>query len=161
MSEPAAPLRPRRKLSDSSARAVRAAALCLPLVFLPLLLRSPTRTSRPLPSCTNEISADADGRVDCFAGGSTVSAARSLLFGVRPDLNQVDAEDLALVPGIGPTLAARIVDHRRALGAFRNLEDVDRVKGIGPVLLSRLRAYFRVASPVLDDTKLDEVRSGR
>lgn len=54
-------------------------------------------------------------------------------------LNAASLEDLEALPGIGPTLARRIVEGR----PYRQVEDLLRVKGIGPATLERLRPYVR------------------
>jgi competence protein ComEA len=41
--------------------------------------------------------------------------------------------------GIGPTLAARIIEYRDAHGGFRSLEELGEVEGIGEVRLEALR----------------------
>lgn len=48
------------------------------------------------------------------------------------DVNHADAAALERLPGIGPTLAARIVEDRTARGPFRSLDALTRVSGIGP-----------------------------
>jgi competence protein ComEA len=63
--------------------------------------------------------------------------------GLRIDLNTASEADLALLPRIGPALAARIVEDRAARGPFRDLKDLDRVKGIGPATIERLRPHVR------------------
>jgi competence protein ComEA len=50
-------------------------------------------------------------------------------------------DDLALLPGIGPTRAERIAADRSARGEFVRVDDLVRVKGIGPVTVERLRPY--------------------
>jgi competence ComEA-like helix-hairpin-helix protein len=57
----------------------------------------------------------------------------------RVDLNRADATALDALPGIGPVLAARIVEHRRAHGAYGSVDELLAVPGIGPRLLERLR----------------------
>ena len=57
----------------------------------------------------------------------------------RVDLNRADAGELDQLPGIGPVLAGRIVEHRRTSGPFRSAEDLLAVRGIGPALFERLR----------------------
>jgi len=44
-----------------------------------------------------------------------------------------------MLPGIGPALAARIIEDREKAGAYRSVEDLDRVKGIGPRTIEKLR----------------------
>lgn len=53
-------------------------------------------------------------------------------------LNQADAAALETLPGIGPVLAARIVEHREAVGSFETVEDLLDVSGIGERLLAGL-----------------------
>ena len=54
------------------------------------------------------------------------------------NLNDANAEQLELLPGIGPTKAARIVEHRHA-HPFKKLDELTKVKGIGRKTFSRLR----------------------
>ncbi len=55
---------------------------------------------------------------------------------VSIDLNSASATELEGLPGIGPTLAARIIAAR----PLARVDDLLRVQGIGPVRLARLRA---------------------
>lgn len=55
------------------------------------------------------------------------------------DLNRATAAELDELPGIGPVLAARIVEHRSRHGRFRRVDELLAVPGIGPKLLERLR----------------------
>ena len=48
----------------------------------------------------------------------------------RIDLNRATVEELMTLPGIGATLAARIIDHRRLHGPFRRPQDVIIVRGM-------------------------------
>jgi competence protein ComEA len=63
------------------------------------------------------------------------------------DINAANPIELANLPGIGHTLAERIVDDRKKNGPYANLEDIQRVKGIGPKLLEKMRPYLRVKAP--------------
>lgn len=58
------------------------------------------------------------------------------------DVNQAAWPELALLPGIGPQLAQRIVAEREAHGPFRDLDDLRRVRGIGPKTAERMRPYL-------------------
>ncbi|MBI3998526.1 MAG: helix-hairpin-helix domain-containing protein [Armatimonadetes bacterium] len=60
------------------------------------------------------------------------------------NVNTADAAELERLPGIGPVLARRIVEHREAKGLFRRLEDMLEVEGIGPRLLRRLQPLLRL-----------------
>ncbi len=60
------------------------------------------------------------------------------------DLNAATAADLDALPGIGPVLAQRIVDHRDATGRFTSVEQLDDVPGIGPTTYAELSDLVRV-----------------
>jgi competence protein ComEA len=53
----------------------------------------------------------------------------------RVNLNTASQAEIESLPGIGPTLAQRIIEGR----PYRSIEELDRIKGIGPKLIERLR----------------------
>ncbi len=59
------------------------------------------------------------------------------------DLNRADAAELQRLPGIGPALAERILEHRSRRGGFGSVEELLEVPGIGPATLERLRPLVR------------------
>jgi competence protein ComEA len=59
------------------------------------------------------------------------------------DINEADWPELTVLPGIGETLAKRIVATREEQGGFREVEDLRNVRGIGPLTLERIRPYLR------------------
>lgn len=63
--------------------------------------------------------------------------------GEKINLNQAPAEALESLPGIGPALARRIVEHRQKQ-PFARVEDLQQVSGIGPAKFSRLRDLLEV-----------------
>ncbi|WP_255491558.1 ComEA family DNA-binding protein [Actinotalea sp. JY-7876] len=60
------------------------------------------------------------------------------------DLNRADLAALDELPGIGPVLAERIVAWRDEHGPFTTVEELAEVPGIGPSLLADLRELVRV-----------------
>lgn len=60
------------------------------------------------------------------------------------NLNTATAEQLQLIPGIGPALSERIIAYRQDNGPFTCIEDTINIKGIGKYLLSRLETYSTV-----------------
>ena len=60
------------------------------------------------------------------------------------DLNTATATDLDALPGIGPVLAQRIVEHRERNGPFRTVEQLDDVPGIGPATYTELAELVTV-----------------
>ncbi|MGE5508585.1 MAG: ComEA family DNA-binding protein [Chitinophagales bacterium] len=61
------------------------------------------------------------------------------------DLNLATGAQLEALPGIGPSLARRILEYRQQHGAFRSVEELDRVRGIGPSRLANLAPLVKVA----------------
>lgn len=55
------------------------------------------------------------------------------------DMDRATAEQIDALPGIGPSLARRIVQDREACGPFGSLEGFQRVAGVGPALAEKLR----------------------
>ena len=66
---------------------------------------------------------------------------------LRIDVNSAEEAQLDLLPGIGPRLAARIVEERRTQGSFASLDELMRVTGLGPRLVERLRPYAVATVP--------------
>ena len=62
------------------------------------------------------------------------------------DLDVADADTLALLPGIGPALAGRIVEDRNRLGAFGGIAGLQRVRGIGPAISSGIEPFVMARS---------------
>ena len=59
----------------------------------------------------------------------------------RVNINEADGAALERLPGIGPSLARRIIAHRLSTGLFRTTEELQRVPGIGPKTYETLRDY--------------------
>ena len=79
-----------------------------------------------------------------LAGTAAVAApAKPAEAGARVNVNTATAGELARLPGIGPSKAQAIVDHR-AKEPFAKLEDLRKVKGIGDKLLESLREQITV-----------------
>jgi len=71
-------------------------------------------------------------------------AAASTSGAVVIDLNAATAEQLDALPGVGPVLAARILQWRAGHGRFSRVEELGEVDGIGPKLFAHLRPRVRV-----------------
>ncbi|MFZ3048916.1 MAG: helix-hairpin-helix domain-containing protein [Desulfatirhabdiaceae bacterium] len=62
------------------------------------------------------------------------------------NINTATAGELAQIKGIGPKLADKIVEYRKANGAFKKAEDIVNVPGIGPKLWEANKAILTVDS---------------
>ena len=60
------------------------------------------------------------------------------------DLNRATLEQLETLPGVGPSIASAIVDHRERHGPFATVDELVDVRGIGPARLDQLRTLVRV-----------------
>jgi competence protein ComEA len=64
--------------------------------------------------------------------------------GSKININTASNSDLEALPGIGPTLAQRIVEYRQANGPFNRLEDIKKVKGIGDGIFAEIKDWITV-----------------
>lgn len=71
-------------------------------------------------------------------GGGVADAPR------RVNVNSASAAELERLPGVGPALAARIVEHRERHGPFRRAEHLIAVRGMSESRFRALRALVRV-----------------
>lgn len=80
-------------------------------------------------------------QIPFLAGAEPVGAARVDEPAVLDliDINTADAETLSTLPGIGPTLAQRIVEYRETWGEFYYIEDIMNVEGIGPSTFENIK----------------------
>lgn len=71
---------------------------------------------------------------------ATQTPARAEGF-AQVSLNRASREELEKLPGIGPALAARIVEHRERFGPFRRAEHLMLVRGISERRFRQLRSF--------------------
>ena len=62
----------------------------------------------------------------------------------RIDLNTATVQQLQLLPGIGPTLAQRIIDYREEHGNFTTIEELMEVNGIGEKKFEDMKPYVKI-----------------
>ena len=73
---------------------------------------------------------------------SSGSTEKKVTFPVN--INTASKKELDALPGIGETLAQRIIDYRSANGLFSTVDDLTKVKGIGAKTLEKLKPYATV-----------------
>ena len=71
-------------------------------------------------------------------GPPTVSDPTGADTNAPVDLNRADAAELERLHGIGPALAAAIIEDRDRNGPFASIADLERVSGIGPAVVDRI-----------------------
>jgi competence protein ComEA len=68
----------------------------------------------------------------------------SVALNARIDINTANRAQLESLPGIGPTIAGRIIDYRETNGPFEKTADIVRVSGIGPETFDTIKDLITV-----------------
>lgn len=101
------------------------------------------RSNQPLPEVDPELEkkfvaiADSLNAIESFQQKLTTSKI-SADQNFKINVNTASNSELQMLPGIGPTLAERIVKHRDEYGEFTDVEQLSKVKGIGKKTLEKL-----------------------
>ncbi|MBP2642072.1 MAG: comEA [Firmicutes bacterium] len=77
--------------------------------------------------------------VNSSSGQSQTSSKRSSSGGEMVNINSADKNELDKLPGIGPSLADRIVEYRQENGSFRDLSELKNVAGIGETKFNQIK----------------------
>ncbi|WP_089015972.1 ComEA family DNA-binding protein [Micromonospora inositola] len=78
------------------------------------------------------------------AGGAAGPAAAGAAPGGPVNLNTATLAQLDALPGVGPVLAQRILDHREQHGGYRSVADLRQVEGIGDARYEQLKDLVTV-----------------
>jgi len=77
----------------------------------------------------------------------------------KVNVNKASAEQLALLPRVGPSIAARIVEFREENGEFAAPEDLMLVRGIGEKTFELLEPYVALSGATTLSAKVRTSRS--
>ena len=78
------------------------------------------------------------------AGDTGIKPGVNLGAPLLVDLNQATVAELDQLPGVGPSTARAIIDHRTRNGPFASVDDLLAVRGIGHAKLAELKPFVRV-----------------
>jgi competence protein ComEA len=87
--------------------------------------------------------------VPAVSGGTLHSAPTMTTQAALPitgplNINTASAAELEALPGIGPTLAGRVIDYRQRHGYFRSVDELEAVQGISTRMVEELRPLITV-----------------
>ena len=82
-----------------------------------------------------------------FAGPAFAGAAAKAAPTAKVNVNTATADQLTTLPGVGPKLAARIVEYRQKSGSFRSTKELMNVSGIGEKNFAKLESWIAVGEP--------------
>ena len=74
-------------------------------------------------------------------GGGSRSGKIDAASGEQVALNTATLEQLERLPGVGPSMAARILAYRQQAGGFSKIEDLTLVTGIGPKKFAKIAPF--------------------
>ena len=62
----------------------------------------------------------------------------------KVNINTATQTELETLPGIGPSLALKIINYRKENGKFSNIEEIKNVSGIGDSKYEKLKNYILI-----------------
>ena len=62
----------------------------------------------------------------------------------KVNINEAKQEDFEQLPGIGPSIAKKIVEYREQNGKFTSIDELQEVKGIGEAKFENIKEYVMV-----------------
>lgn len=62
----------------------------------------------------------------------------------KVNINKATQTELETLPGIGPSIALKIINYRKENGKFKSIEDLKNVSGIGDNKFNQIKDYICV-----------------
>ena len=79
-----------------------------------------------------------------LASSGVVLAAPKAMPAGKVNINTATAQQLSELPGVGPKLAARIVEYRQKAGGFKATQELMNVQGVGEKNFARIQPHLTV-----------------
>ena len=77
-------------------------------------------------------------------GENIIEETKTSSTGKKINLNKADEDNLQEIPGIGPSMAQKIILYRNENGDFKSIEDLKNVSGIGDKKFDSMKEYICV-----------------
>ena len=75
---------------------------------------------------------------------STQGSSKSTTINEKVNINTATQEELDTLPGIGPSIASKIIDYREQNGKFNSIEEIKEVSGIGDAKYEKIKASITI-----------------
>lgn len=86
-----------------------------------------------------------NGQGDLISGGgSSYNGGGTDMGMIKVNINTASQTELETIVGVGPSLAAKIINYREKNGRFRKIEELKNVSGIGDVKFEELKNYVDI-----------------
>lgn len=94
-----------------------------------------------------------------LSGSAAIEAGPSPMVGGKLNINLASQKDLEELPGIGPVLAKRIIEHRKEHGPFSKIDDIQEIHRIGEQTFEELKDMVTVEEPpaIVSTTKKEAI----
>ena len=77
------------------------------------------------------------------SAGVAIAAGKPVPTG-KVNINTATVQQLSELPGVGPKLAARIVEYRQKAGGFKATQELMNVQGVGEKNFARIQPHLTV-----------------
>lgn len=78
------------------------------------------------------------------SSGEDTTTSSSSKETLKVNINTATSEELEKLPGIGSSIAAKIIAYRKENGKFSKIEDIKNVSGIGDAKFNNIKNYIYV-----------------
>ncbi len=112
------------------------------LIFMSLLILITVAVVCLRSSATQAVTVSLTQLVSPAPSGTAEGQDAALLV----DINTADENALCALPGIGQTLAARIIAYREQIGGFKSIEEIMDVPGIGSGKFEKIKNGITVSA---------------
>ncbi|AXI99634.1 comEA protein [Cyclonatronum proteinivorum] len=102
----------------------------------PAVLSAETASEKNTAESDNLVSADN------LTESAAVVTPTSVASDSKININTADTDELVQLPGIGPAIAARIIEYRNEFGPFEEISEIKNVRGIGQARFDAIKDYI-------------------